>query len=117
MWGKHLSIDASDCNELRLSPEDLAKWVRELVKRIDMVAYGDPQIIHFGKDDPKLAGWTVSQLIETSNIMAHFCDNTGEAYIDVFSCKDFDPAIVEKHFQETFEPSAMIATVKIRKAP
>jgi S-adenosylmethionine/arginine decarboxylase-like enzyme len=94
----------------------LAKWVSDLVKEIDMVAYGDPQIIHFGKNDPKLAGWTVLQFIETSNITAHFCDAEGDAYIDVFSCKYFDKDVVERHFKKWFSPKRIRSTLLTRCA-
>ena len=43
------------------------------------------------------------QLIETSAVTGHFCDKSGDAYLDVFSCKDFDSevaiGVVERHLQ------------------
>jgi len=47
------------------------------------------------------------QLIETSNICAHFVDATGEAYIDVFSCKDFDIDVVMETITEFFGPDSI----------
>jgi S-adenosylmethionine decarboxylase len=56
--------------------------------------------VHFGSGDK--AGYTLVQLIETSNICAHFVDEDDTMYLDVFSCKPFDEKVVEalvvKHF-------------------
>lgn len=116
-WGYHLILDVHACNKKKVKDQKyLADWVKDLVKTIDMVPYGEPQVIHFGKNDPKLAGNTVLQFIETSNIMAHFCDKEGDAYVDVFSCKYFDKEVVERHFEEWFNPKRMRATLLTRSA-
>ena len=51
------------------------------------------------------SGFTLVQLIETSNVTAHFCDHSGEAYFDIFSCKDFDEnvalEVIDRHFEPT----------------
>jgi len=109
-WGYHTLLDCSNCDRTAItSPDVLEKWVKTLVEEIKMVAYGEPQIIHFGHNDVKLEGWTVIQLIETSNIIAHFNDHTGEGYIDIFSCKDYDVDVAVKTVQKFFSPE------KIRK--
>ena len=36
------------------------------------------------------------QLIETSLISGHFANDTNSAYLDIFSCKGYDPAVVEE---------------------
>ena len=92
-WGYHAIIDAADCDPTLIrDAANITAFAKELVKRIDMVAYGEPQVIHFGEGD-KL-GYTLVQLIETSNICAHFVEETNDFYLDVFSCKTFDPATV-----------------------
>ena len=67
-----------------------------------MVPYGEPQVVHFGSGDK--SGFTLVQLIETSNITAHFCEETNDMYLDVFSCKPFSPAVVEEVVNEHFKP-------------
>jgi S-adenosylmethionine/arginine decarboxylase-like enzyme len=67
-----------------------------------MKPFGDPQILHFG-DGPR-AGYTLVQLIHTSCITGHFCDESDSAYIDVFSCKPFEPSDVQKVVSEFFGP-------------
>ena len=102
-WGYHLMLDCSRCvpTSIRCSP-NITKFAKTLVQRIDMVPYGEPQVIHFGSGDK--AGFTLVQLIETSNISAHFCEETNDMYLDVFSCKPFDPKTVEDTVTEYFGP-------------
>jgi S-adenosylmethionine/arginine decarboxylase-like enzyme len=47
------------------------------------------------------------QLITTSNICAHFMDHGGTAYIDIFSCKEFDIETAKTVVNKYFEPSKM----------
>lgn len=114
-WGKELTIDCYGCDMGSIQDKHhLRAWVINLVKEIKMVAYGDPQIIHFGKGDPKLAGNTVLQFIETSNITAHFNDFDGSAAINVFSCKDFDPDVVIANINKWFKPKHTQSEIKDR---
>ena len=89
-WGQHLVLDFNGCpKELLADKENILNWSKELVKAIDMVAYGEPIIEHFATHSHEAAGYTLLQMIETSNIAAHFAENIGQVYIDVFSCKAF----------------------------
>ena len=56
-----------------------------------MKMYGETWIEKFASHDEKLFGITVLQAIETSSITAHFAENIGEIYLDVFSCAEYDP--------------------------
>ena len=77
-----------------------------------MVAHGEPWVKYFGSGDK--AGLTLVQLIETSNITAHFCEESGDAYIDVFSCKDFRDNDVEECVREYFRPLRLRTRVVYR---
>ena len=93
-WGHHLMIDASKCDHSAITDSNVIyDFTKQLVKDIDMVAYGEPQIINFGTGDK--AGYTLVQLIETSNICAHFVNELDEVYLDVFSCKTFNGDVVK----------------------
>lgn len=94
-WGYHAIVDAAGCDHaLITSRENVYNFAKQLVKDIDMVAYGEPQIVDFGSGDK--AGFTLVQLIETSNICAHFVNELDQMYLDVFSCKPFDEKVVEE---------------------
>lgn len=107
-WGKHLIIDARHCDvDKATDKEYITLWVKTLVAAINMKAHGEPQVVHFANHNIDLAGYTVVQLIETSSITAHFCDKAGDAYIDIFSCQDFDVDTVKEVIQTFFNPEYM----------
>lgn len=104
-WGWHLLLDIKACEkELIVDEDNHRAFLKALVERIDMVAYGEPVIKHFATHDPEKAGYSIVQLIETSNITGHFVDKNGDAYIDIFSCKPFQPDDAVAVVQEYFNP-------------
>jgi S-adenosylmethionine/arginine decarboxylase-like enzyme len=116
VWGYALALDIGRCKpNLIRCPHNIKEFSDTLVKRIEMVPYGRPQIIHFGTDDKK--GYTLLQLIETSNISAHFSEDTNSAWIDVFSCKAYDIEKVCETVREFFEPEHLIKKYYERIVP
>jgi S-adenosylmethionine decarboxylase len=101
-WGYHMIVNARNCTNAIRSAEAITKFSNQLVKKIDMVPYGQPQVVMFGTGNKK--GYTLVQLIETSNICAHFVEETNDMYLDVFSCKTFCPRTVEHMIQQSFGP-------------
>lgn len=95
-------LDCSGCDLEKISNrENIYNFVKDLVNRIDMEAHGEPIIEHLLPGDPK-QGYSLMQLITTSNICAHFMELDGTAYFDIFSCKTFDintaKGVVEEYF-------------------
>ena len=114
-WGLHAIVNAFRCPVHRINDKLIIHdFTKDLVKRIDMVAYGQPLIQHFGEGNK--AGFTLVQLIETSNITAHFCDETGDFYADIFSCKEFDPEIVKQVINHHFQPQSIDLKLLARQA-
>ncbi len=88
-WGKLLSIDLRKCKTNTLKDKKkLVEFCYQLCNVIKMKRFGEPIIHHFGKG--KLKGYSLIQFIETSSITAHFDERGSRAFIDIFSCKDFD---------------------------
>ena len=115
-WGKHLILDAAGCSPKMIRcPIVIGQFARTLVKRIDMIPYGEPQVVKFGSGGKE--GYTLVQLIETSNITAHFVDENNTMYLDVFSCKDFDPDDVKEAVNEFFDAQKFTTNVLLRQAP
>ena len=115
-WGKHLMLDAAGCSPSMIGcPTVITSFSKTLVKRIDMVPFGQPQVVMFGSGNKK--GYTMVQLIETSNICAHFVEENNSMYLDVFSCKDFDPLIVKEAVHEFFDAKYFNSKVVLRQAP
>ena len=114
-WGYHLMLDCSRCVPYTIrNRANIVMFANELVKKIDMVPYGEPQVQHFGSGNK--AGFTLVQLIETSNITAHFVEETNDMYLDVFSCKEFRPMDVEGMVNLFFGPLHKNRSFHIRQA-
>jgi S-adenosylmethionine/arginine decarboxylase-like enzyme len=114
-FGWHLILDCANGDiDKTKDIEHITKWIKQLVIDIDMVPYGEPQVFHFG--DGNLAGVTALQFITTSNILVHFMDDTGNFYLDCFSCKRFDEQIVIKSIQDNFHPTNIKQTSLTRSA-
>lgn len=104
-WGYHLLVNAKGGQkDLVSDQENVRKFVEELVVAIDMVKYGPLWIERFATHDEDKAGISFFQMIETSNISGHFAENTGNFYIDIFSCKAFEPEVVNELVQDYFNP-------------
>lgn len=115
-WGISSAIDLYECD---LSLMQDADAIREFVKilcddQIKMKRYGDTQVIFFG-DEPRVQGFSMTQLIETSLVSAHFADASCAIYLDVFSCAPYDPEAVAKFAQEYFKAARYNVNVTYRK--
>jgi len=116
-WGYHLVLDCAGCDHEKITNgENIRAFTKELVKRIDMVAYGEPIVEHFATHDPEKAGYSMVQLIETSNICAHFVDRDDTCYVDVFSCREFNIDVVKQTVVEFFGANTMRTTYLTRQA-
>lgn len=116
-WGYHLILDCAGCDHSQITNgENIKIFTKELVKRIDMVAYGEPIVEHFATHDPQKAGYSMVQLIETSNICAHFVDRDNTMYLDVFSCKPFNNDIVISTVKEFFSAESVRVMYLTRQA-
>ena len=90
-WGYHLILDCKGCDkDIITNKKKLTNFSNKLVDAIKMKMYGEPLLKHFAVHDDAAAGYSLVQLIETSNITGHFSDLTGDAYLDIFSCKNFN---------------------------
>jgi S-adenosylmethionine/arginine decarboxylase-like enzyme len=85
-WGISSCIDLYECDlALMQNPEAIRAFVIQLCDLIKMKRYGETQVVFFG-EDPRVTGFSMTQLIETSLISAHFADASQAIYLDVFSC-------------------------------
>ncbi len=102
-WGLHTVIDLSECDPKLIRSKDIIHaYIVKLCELIDMKRFGNPTIIHFGEDE-RVAGYSMFQLIETSNISGHFANDTNGAYIDIFSCKLYDPYVAAEFTKKFFK--------------
>ena len=85
---KHLIIRA-EVNHPITSEKELKRWLRKLVKKIDMNIIKGPYTAYVSKEGNR--GITGVVMIETSHIAIHVWDETNPALVqcDVYSCANF----------------------------
>ena len=108
-------LDCSECNDGIKDKDNIIRFVKELVKEIDMVAHGEPVVEYLLLGDPK-QGYSMMQLITTSNICAHFIEPDYTAYFDIFSCKEYDIEVAKKIVQKYFGANKMKVNFLTRQA-
>jgi S-adenosylmethionine/arginine decarboxylase-like enzyme len=112
-WGLSTIVDLQDCRpEAIRDHAHIKAYVVALCTLIGMKRYGDCQIVHFGEG--RVAGYSMIQLIETSLISGHFANDTNRAYLDIFSCKGYDPAVVEEFSRKFFKARSSTLSVTLR---
>jgi S-adenosylmethionine/arginine decarboxylase-like enzyme len=114
-WGYHLLLDCAGCNSKIRDKESIKDFVSVLTRKIDMKPVGN-LVINYLTPTTENSGYSLMQMIETSNITAHFVESNQTAYIDVFSCKEFDPIIAEQVVTEYFAPSKINKQFLTRQA-
>jgi len=91
-FGTELILDLHGCDPATIrSRKKIDTFVRRLCRLIKMKRYGEPLIEHFGHQNPITSGYSLVQLIETSCVSAHFSEGKDSVYLNIFSCKAFDP--------------------------
>lgn len=114
-WGLLTSVDLYKCNpEIICDSDSIKRFVKELCEKIEMKRYGDCTTVHFGEDE-KVSGFSMTQLIETSLISGHFAEQSNSAYLDIFSCKFYEPREVAEFAISFFEANNYKMQVTLRR--
>ena len=115
-WGLHSGIDLHGCNPKTIrSPEKIKQFVVELCDLIEMKRFGECVVVDFG-EDPRVSGYSMTQLIETSLISAHFGHAENPyVYLDVFSCKYYNPEVAAEFAKKFFEAKDYRLSYTVRK--
>jgi S-adenosylmethionine/arginine decarboxylase-like enzyme len=103
------------CNPALIrNAEKIYAFVDALCRLIDMKKFGPTVVVDFGKD-PRVSGFSMTQLIETSLISGHFANQSNAAYIDIFSCKVYPPYVAATFAKEFFEAQEVRVTINFRR--
>lgn len=115
IWGLLSSVDLYDCDpEIIRDAEKIKRFVVKLCDLIEMKRFGETVVVHFGEDE-RVAGYSMTQLIETSLISGHFANQTNAAYLDIFSCKIYNPDQVLEFAKEFFKAKTFNLQVTKRR--
>lgn len=90
-FGYELIMNVYDCDlNILQSREKLIEYVDKLCEIIDMKKYGETLLEYFGLEKEHTKGYSLMQFIETSSITGHFSEHWKIAYLNIFSCKEFE---------------------------
>ena len=107
-YGWELTLDMHNCDPTVFNQTQLRLFFKTLCEKIGMVQAD----LHFWdyEDDPEakrrapphLKGTSAVQFIETSSVTIHALDDLRCVYLNVFSCKSFDPEAVKTLCRDWF---------------
>jgi len=108
-YGYELILDIHGCDNSTFTRTSLKKFFKTLCAEIKMTRCK----LHFWDDvgvpaeeqqtSPHTKGTSAVQFILTSTIVIHTLDLLGAAYINIFSCKEFDKDKAEQLTKEWFK--------------
>lgn len=121
VYGQELILDLHDCNDGKFTRAGIERFCTELCELIDMERCD----LHFWDDvgvpedeqqtHAKTKGTSAVQFILTSTIVIHTLDMMKAAYVNIFSCKDFDTHEAAKFTAKWFGSTDWTANVVTRR--
>ena len=116
-YGIELVLDLHNCDVEKFTRPSISMYFERLCVLIDM----QREDLHFWDDEglseedkqtsPHTQGTSAVQFILTSSIVIHTLDQLRAVYINIFSCKEYDPDVAEKFSVEWFDAKVCSARV------
>lgn len=120
-YGCELILDIHDCDPKTFTRESIDRFFIELCERIDM----NKCEVHFWDDvgvppeeqqtDPRTKGTSAVCFILTSTIVIHTLDLLEAVYVNIFSCKAFDPKLASEVTRDWYKGNIRNSTFIERK--
>ena len=115
-YGWELILDLHECNPAKFTRDHLECYFTELCDLIDM----EKCEVHFWDDvgvppeerqtSPHTKGTSAVCFILTSTIVVHTLDDLKAVYVNIFSCKSFDPDQASDFTKAWFEADSLTPT-------
>jgi S-adenosylmethionine decarboxylase len=103
-FGPHLTLDLSDCNPERLSNLQLVfDLLNDLPDKIGMTKITTPYVFPYSGLWPEDRGITGVIVIAESHISVHTFSLKRYAFVDIFSCRQFDCEFAANFVTQYFE--------------
>ena len=115
-YGYELVLDLHGCNSAKFNRADIDGYFTGLCRRISMekaeTHYWDDLGVPIQEQQtsPQTKGTSAVCFILTSTIVVHTLDLLSAVYINIFSCKAFDPEVATKFTKEWFEAGSCKST-------
>jgi S-adenosylmethionine/arginine decarboxylase-like enzyme len=121
-YGQELILDIHNADPNRFTRNHIAAYAEQLC---DTVLYMEREDLHFwdyedepglkAKQPPHLKGISAVQFIKTSNITIHTLDDLKKVFVNIFSCKTFNPDAAERFTVEYFHGKTAQRVHTVRK--
>ncbi|MBW8050570.1 MAG: hypothetical protein FVQ77_09565 [Cytophagales bacterium] len=108
-YGTELILDLHKCDPGSFNRKSIKRYFTGLCELIDMerckLSWWDDHGVHPDEQqtEPHLKGTSAVQFIITSSIVIHTLDLMGSVYVNIFSCKDFDPKVATEFTANWFK--------------
>ena len=116
-YGKELILDLHDCDPLTFTRKSIKRYFKKLCKMINMERcdlhfwdYKDEKE-EYEKAPDHLKGTSAIQFISTSNITIHTLDVLKKVFVNIFTCKDFNPLLAREFTEFYFKGKAVRETL------
>ncbi|MFH0974533.1 MAG: S-adenosylmethionine decarboxylase [Spirochaetota bacterium] len=114
-WGLYTSVDIHDCHpEYIRDKEMIRQYVLQLSEILRMKCFGTTQFTSVGSEI-KCEGCLMTQFVDSSLVSGHFAYKSNTAYIDIFSCKYYDPEVISHFTLSFFKGSRYSLNITVRK--
>ena len=120
-YGQELILDLHGCDAAKFTREGIGAYCAALCELIGM----EPCELHFWDDvgvpdhekqtHPKTTGTSAVQFILTSSIVIHTLDLMQAAYVNIFSCEEFDAAAATDFTASWFSSTRCSSSIVIRR--
>ena len=120
-YGQEVLLDLHGCDPGKFTRTDIEHYCEQLCELIKMERCD----LHFWDDvgvpederqtDPKTKGTSAVQFILTSTIVIHTLELMKAAYVNIFSCKEFDADEAAKFTADWFRSTDWTANVVTRR--
>ena len=120
IYGHELVIDLHGCDPATFNRGSIDQFFTNLCDLIDM----EKCEVHFWDDvgvepeeqqtEPHTKGTSAVCFILTSTIVVHTLDLLNAVYVNIFSCKEFDPDAATKFTKEWFQAKSCDTTILTR---
>ena len=110
-YGQELIMDIHNADVSKFNRKDLEQYCIDIcaltkMRRADLHFWDfegqQEQYEIYAEEAPHLCGTSLCQFIMTSNIIIHSLDKWGKIYINLFTCKPFNPEEALKLTEEFF---------------
>ena len=120
VFGKHLIIDANDCNGDITSKENIENFITSLCEIGKMEKKGETIFEYFEDNkfnrDNDLVGYSVCQIISLSSIILHINFISKTLYFDFFTCGSLRTEVIFSLFNTYFKPRTIKKIILNRDA-